>query len=141
MAVDAVQTPPSEAVNQPDTDEPMSTQPRVATPRTRAEARTKWDFPDDELLVPAALAEEMERELAAADAGGQWQRFRFVDVTSPGAEGTINLFFDGDCVAWVNNPMLAARIREHLGGISLPLPKPPVARAVNEVTPTKPNHE
>jgi hypothetical protein len=41
-------------------------------------------------------------------------RFRFVDVTSPGAEGTINLFFDGDCIAWVNNKIIAAMIREYL---------------------------
>lgn len=42
------------------------------------------------------------------------QPFRYVDVTSPGAEETLNLFFEGDCVAWVDNKLLAERIRNHL---------------------------
>ena len=47
-------------------------------------------------------------------ATGSRARFHFVEVVSPGAEGTINLFFDGVCLAWVDNKMIAARIKEHL---------------------------
>lgn len=41
-------------------------------------------------------------------------RFSFVDVTTEGSEGTLNLFFDDYPVAWVNNLHVAQQIREFL---------------------------
>lgn len=37
--------------------------------------------------------------------------FSYVNVTSPGAEGWLNLFWDDYPIGWVNNVHIAAQIR------------------------------
>ena len=41
-------------------------------------------------------------------------RFWYVDVTSPGAEGTINLMWKEYPIQWISNTHVAAEIRRHL---------------------------
>lgn len=41
-------------------------------------------------------------------------RFWYVKVTSPGAEGTINLMFNEHPIQWINDPTLAKQMAEYL---------------------------
>jgi len=43
-------------------------------------------------------------------------RFSYVNVTSPGAEGTINLMWGDYPIQWINSPEIAAGIKEFLDG-------------------------
>lgn len=40
--------------------------------------------------------------------------FRYVDVKSPGAKGTINLMWGDYPIQWINNLEIAAEIKAHL---------------------------
>lgn len=39
-------------------------------------------------------------------------KFSFVDVTSPGSAGTINLLYDEYPLVWINNVTIAQQIKE-----------------------------
>lgn len=71
-----------------------------------------------EYLDEITNEEERRAKAAVADlpSPALKSRFSYVNVTSPGADGTINLMWGDYPIQWINSPEIAAEIKEFLDG-------------------------
>jgi len=71
-------------------------------------------------MNPAHVTAENHRDFSASQLEFPFvedippSRFTYVDVTTQGCEGTLNLFFDDFCVAYISNIYVAQQLREEL---------------------------
>lgn len=68
-----------------------------------------WKPPNPKCPVLKMNEENWKRMAEHFGAG-----FTYVDIVTDGCEGWINLFFNGHCIAMVNNKELASQIKQHI---------------------------